>query len=1307
MDNKIKLMPAPIAVAWKAFEAENRPFYKLNRLVDTYETLMKYVGILAIQNFYEAGLAKDFLKIDKQVRTKIAVPMLGTWKYISKDVLGCFKDRKDAIFCPDLYLFYFKDFGQKTLHDQFYGESQALLDLRNEYLGHGATLGKNKSEELVAEHTPILYTLLDKTKFLRELPLYYVQAEVHNGTFEVKPMIGAEYRSASLVLLSVANLPVGHVIIHNPVTGKVLDLHPLIVYLICNETLATWDTYWAQILGKLDYIEHEGRTREMPDIETILQAKRGTLESLVEQGILTNEQLERPLERERAALQGKAGLKSIELLVLFCIAKAPLSLKEAAAMLKADPLDVQRAFEVIRTVLVESEQEGHFTPFHAGFREYVLNLDDYSETKFHCHADTIANITESMIAYCADWQHHCSLYALRYYPDHLFETQRYDDLFVLAREAAFQGAQAQAFPDDPGLLLHTLQTALQGAADIDNAVRMAEFLLAHARRLIAITQESPLNVSRSGNLKRAWELADLFEIERCTLWHLLLAWELKDMGRLEEARATLERLREKGLHHFLSWPAGWKGEYAAYLLAQVFEVSEDTFVVTQQQLLENQNRSILCGFLSARGYFAVALEAAQGIDYPRNRAVVLGDIAQAQVQAGENEAARTTWVAALETAQGINVAWERVFALAQIASTQAQAGDHAAARKVSAMALETVQEIDDAEKRALALRDIAQAQAQAGDFAVALKTAHRIKREDIFVMPLFGEPEPDVLAMIAIAQAQAGEFDAALETAQGIENGRERAKVLGNIAQAYARAGEFVAALKTALQPGSKRGIGVWNRVEVLIRIAVAQAQAGDHETAQRHFSFALETVVPRSYGSLKESARKKGGIEKLGKITSAEAKLLGKIAVAQVEIEEREAARTTFATALDTAQGIDHVWWRGDTLKCIAQMQAQAGEFAAAIVTAQGIDYPKSQAKEIVITSRRLPNQVEVLCQIAVIQGQAGKPEAARSTFAIAFGAAHEAFGTVQESEEKWYRAETLRDIAELQAQVGDFTVALEIVQRIDYTFWRANALKDIAQTRNFDAVCAIWAAAVETAQGIDDVLLRIKALKEIALAQAQVREFDAALETAQGIDEADRASVFRDIAQAQAQAQAQAGEFDAALETTQRIDVPYLRSEMLKAIAKAQAQTGEFGAALETAQRIDDEWIRAKALEAIAKTQAQAGKTEAAQVTWAAVVEAIQGIGDMRRRVGALLGVISKKQTMWIEQILEDRDECLPEIAKALAEMESKEYFKQLLTSCAYYLDTAHFMCSLLAWLYPEQVVAIADVLLQQEPLDKNHEV
>jgi hypothetical protein len=79
--------------------------------------------------------------------------------------------------------------------------------------------------------------------------------------------------------------------------------------------------------------------------------------------------------------------------------------------------------------------------------------------------------------------------------------------------------------DEPDLPLKTVQTALLGAAEEDKAERMAQFLLVHAHRLGQTNaQESPLDALRSGSLKRAWVLAEQFEIERCVLWYLLLAW---------------------------------------------------------------------------------------------------------------------------------------------------------------------------------------------------------------------------------------------------------------------------------------------------------------------------------------------------------------------------------------------------------------------------------------------------------------------------------------------------------------------------------------------------------------------------------------------------------------------------------------------------------------------------------------------------------------------------------------------------------------------------------------------------------------
>jgi tetratricopeptide (TPR) repeat protein len=1585
MNATIELMPAPIAVAWQAFESEDRPFYKLHRLVDTYETLLKYLGILAIQNFYAAGMAGVFPKIDQQVRETIAVPTLGNWKYFLTDVLRCFKARRADVLCPELYLFCFKKFGQKTLQDQFSSASQKLLDLRNEYLGHGATLDNDKSGELIQDHTPYLYKLLEEAAFLQHLPLYYVEAEVHDGTFQAKPMMGAEYQRTSPVALPLKNLPGHHVIVHNPKTGKILDVHPLLVYLTCNETLATWDecrsriignrvcqrdhvfffnsfkrrldfleyaqghhsryhppnplpeefhnhfpkppptkqraeqfeqitaalteyfvgrqeelqaldrfvktsakrvlvvvgapgqgksallAKWTETLAKnlrsagsepsqgsarhfirdgdaatydtnhifenlalqlseqyqvkwkplntpetheyrqafmetlqaaadkadrpvlvvidgldeaeralkrqdrygqtivtwlpepmllpdnvrlilatrpelldhrdfsakfdrdkaerlelgkmtdndvcallsqvrskydvldapeyveaiversegsplylrmlledlsegritfgeietlpkgvqayferiLEYIEGEGRTREMPDIEPLLQAKRATLESLVEQGFLPQEQLEMQLERERAALQGKAGVKSVELLALFCLAKAPLTLKEAAAMLKADPPDVQRAFEVIRTVLVQSEREGEgcFTLFHAGFKEYVLNLGDYTDAKFHRHAETIADVNERLLVYCTGWRTHRSRYALRYYPDHLFETQRYDDLFAIAREAAFRQTQAQAFPDNPDLPLHTLQTALQGAADADNVVRMVEFLLAHARQGEALKQENPLGALRNGNLKRAWELADLFEIERCALWHLLLAWELKDTGRMEDARATLERLRAKELPRL----SGWQGEYAAFLLVQVFEVSADILIVLQQRLLADDERRTLCALLSARGRFAAALAIARQIDEVGDRVKALGVIAAAQVQAGK-------FTAALETAQRIDAAEDRVEALRAIAQAQAQAWEFAAA-------VATAQQIDERRYRAGALRNIAQAQAQAWEFAAALATAQRIDEVGDRV---------EALQTIASAQAQAGEqdaarttFAAACETAQQIDMAEDRAKALWAIARAQAMAGEFAAALATAQQIDERP-----YRAGALEAIAEAQAQAGEFAaalaTAQR-----IDKAEDRAkaLGAIAEAQAKVGefaaALATAQQIDSAPDResVLGAISEAQAKVEEFAAALENTqridqaiakaqvqaldsVAALATAQRIDERRYRAGALRNIAQAQARAWEFAAALATAQRID--------------EVGDRVEALQTIASVQAQAGEQDAARTTFAAACETAQQidmaedrakalwaiaraqamagefaaALATAQQIEGAWNRAVTLQAIAWAQVQAGErdaaratFAAALETTQWIEEAWDRTVVLRDIAQAQaqagEQDAARTTFAAACETAQRIDAAEDRAEALRDIASAQAQAGEQDAARETfaaaiataiatAQRIDEAEkRARALRAIAEAQVQAgeqDAARATFVAAIATAQRIDETKDRATTLGVIVEVQMQAGEFGAALEIAQRIDEAEKRARALRAIAEAQVQVGEFGAALATTQRIERAEDRVGALR---------------------------------------------------------------------------------------------
>src|SRR5687767_2840008 len=72
-------LPAPIAVPWAEYQAEPRPFQKLHRLVDTYEALLKYATVLAVQNFYAAGMAAEHPDVDRMIREQIGRPLLGQW----------------------------------------------------------------------------------------------------------------------------------------------------------------------------------------------------------------------------------------------------------------------------------------------------------------------------------------------------------------------------------------------------------------------------------------------------------------------------------------------------------------------------------------------------------------------------------------------------------------------------------------------------------------------------------------------------------------------------------------------------------------------------------------------------------------------------------------------------------------------------------------------------------------------------------------------------------------------------------------------------------------------------------------------------------------------------------------------------------------------------------------------------------------------------------------------------------------------------------------------------------------------------
>jgi hypothetical protein len=702
---------------------------------------------------------------------------------------------------------------------------------------------------------------------------------------------------------------------------------------------------------------------------------------------------------------------------------------------------------------------------------------------------------EELIEYCAKWQEHYSHYALRHYAEHLLDEalrfrkeRRFKDrshksalnLYNLAHNEAFADAQQEELPDEPNLPLKTVQMALRGKSETDDAGGMAEFLLVHARRLMqTATQESPLDALREGSLEKAWKLAEQFEIERCILWYLLLAWVLAtdatgDNG-IKQSGETLERLQKKELLRL----GNWQDDYAVRLLTYIWAATEGTFTELSKRILDEYDLAILCQNLAKGGNFAAALTTAQQIDDSYNRAKALIEIAKAQPTA-EN------FATALTTAQQINHSSNRAQALIEIAKAQVQAENFAAA-------LTTAQQIDDSYNRAKALIEIAKAQVQAENFAAALTTAQQI--DDSY-------NRAKALIEIAKAQPTAENFAAALTTAQQIDDSYLRALALTEIAKAQAQAENFAAALTTAQQIDDS-----YLRAEALTEIAKAQAQA-------ENFAAALTTAqqIDHSYNraeALTEIAKAQAQAENFAAALTTAQQIddqFNNRARALMEISKAQTQAENFAAAIETAQQIDDQFNdRARALMEIAKAQAQAENFAAAIETAQQIDDSY--------------NRAQALTEIAKAQPTAEN-----------FAAAIE---TAQQIDYSDNRARALTEIAKAQPTAENFAAALTTAQQIDDSYLRTKALIEIAKAQ---PTAENFAAAIETAQQIDSSSSRARALIEIAKAQPTAENFAAAIETAQQIDFSfSRARALTEIAKAQPTAE----NFAAALTTAQQIDI------------------------------------------------------------------------------------------------------------------------------------------------------------------------
>ncbi|MEG4418608.1 ATP-binding protein [Microcoleus sp. LAD1_D5] len=965
-----------------------------------------------------------------------------------------------------------------------------------------------------------------------------------------------------------------------------------------------------------------------------------------------------------------------------------------------------------------------------------------SEDKFYAFAHPLLGTTfaiqlgddaedalEKLINYSSHWQEHSSPYALRHYAEHLRDVKHWEELYAIARNEDFYSHSIKQFPDEPDLPLKTVQTALLAAAEEDKAGEMAEFILLHARWLVQTTlQLSPLDALRAGNLNRAQALADLYDIEHCTLWYLLLVWELKDEGKGKEAREILDRLLEKNLPQLFNWNA----EYAACLLPHVLDLSKNAFTSLHQQLLsDNKAYHVLCEHLSIHNHADLAIETVQKIDQKLEQVKTLSKIAAIQARAGSKPETRDILDSAFMKAKEIHHDLEQAWALRAIATAEAQAEDFTAAQK-------TVQEIHDQVEKAVALGEIAVLMAQSKQ-PEAIYVAFETLAQALNMLETIGDQPQHRWAKWSLveAQSQIGDLSGALHTIQTIGTIQPKSTVEAQVIQQKTAKVTIDDLLKTADEISNQV-----LRKEMFEIIALVQVRSGN-------FTGAIETMQridpqPGLAWLFQEIASEKAKLKDFtGALQTVQnidrewilIKTIQNIAKAQVYANQQKAARTTLAMALNEESS--HQAIREKTFQAIAM--AQAREFDLAKEIALTVEYDRAQAF--------------AFRAIAVAQAQEGKIEDALQT--IQNIPSHVFRWNLEQARREniyYERKGALLEIVLVCIQANKFDIAIGAAQKISSALEKVWVYKTIsvAQTQagQWKKGQVNLALAEEIALSINDEKEQSSALIIIIIAQTQLKQFGVARLLADRIRcKLTQVVALSTIAECQIKSENNEDKeyakatLDLARKTLQDLtkqNINYYlgQASAWRAISAAEVHIENITKALDTVREIKDEAERVEAFGAIASVQAQQGDKLGALDTLllardkALVIKHQVGKDRLLHKIAATQAKLREfptalatvkfmssqsfqaltLQTIAVIQIesgfapqaLKTADIIpiirywyLPEIAAAFVEIGDKTNFKKLLIPCVYYLDAAYRMCGYLARLYPEQASAVAKVL------------
>ena len=877
---------------------------------------------------------------------------------------------------------------------------------------------------------------------------------------------------------------------------------------------------------------------------------------------------------------------------------------------------------------------------------------------------------QKMLAkYGLRWAETGSRYALRHTARHLRQIGDHDGLYDLLRDEDFWCAQVEAF----GGYDATYQAFREGIGAYVNRdgetpeddARLCRLAL-DAGLVAQEAQKSATEAFRwaeEGRMADALQRIEVLDEKRYFLAALRLLWIEADR---QAARPGPERSMELALRvlsavearikpgtQTIDWSdfasRGFMTWWTGHMLGAMPELCISRMVVRSSEMKQiAQSLTEQIGKKEGpieNSLSQLVLEVTRQIDYDRERADALLDIAQALIAAGDEAQAQAVFQEALDVAGKINYDGVRVSMLSRIAGALAAAGD-------MRWALEVTNTVDDG-WHAKILAGIAGALAAAGDEEQAQAVLDKALE---VADTIDDEVRAGALSMIAETLATTGAKEQALKAADMIDHDRVRAETLSRIAGALAtaRAGGQTHFVSEKAPRVADATDDRW-RPETLSRIAGDLAAAGDEEQAQAVFEQALEVadVIDNSEmraGALSEIAgdlATAGDMEQQAQAVFQEALEVADVidnsemrAGALSKIARGFAAAGDMEQALKIADMIDDDRVRTGPLSKIARGFAAAGAKEQALKTADMIDHDDVRVwalfkiAETFATSGDMKQALEVVDTIDD-EVRAGALSMIAETFATT-GATEQALKTADMIDDDRVRAETLSRIAGDLAAAGDeeqaqavFDQALKTADMIDDDRVRAETLSeiagDLATAGDMEQQAqAVFQEALEVAYVIDNSEMRAGALSEIARdlatagdmeqqAQAVFRE---ALEVAITIGyPKTRAWALSKIAVNLTAA----GAKERALKIADIIDDDEVRSRALSKIAAGFATAGDMERALKIADMIDDDEVRSRALSKIAAGFAAAGDEEQAQAVFEQALEVADTVdeGEMRAEV------------------------------------------------------------------------------------------